>query len=468
MTNKVYISICDGYFGATLQEDLKEIELISYNTPLTVTYNRNFKLFENVTINTFFINDIDNYSEYINNLPDYAYKLNYQELWYLTINEIIKITLQNYQKYYPLNKLNEIYFTLDYKDKLEDCVINAIDYVHHRYSNYIFYTINLNQTLPGLIQTDSLFNYLNYNINHVIIEIGTKSTKFHIYHLNIKDFNYKTINRNIVTEANLINTYELETGYIDLIFEIINKTSNKYTWNKLPNGFKYNLKENLDSLSNYEYLNNVNFRNNDDDLINISIENIFNTEFYTVFESVAASLLDYNSSFQFTGLLNIPWLITKRLNYYSTKNINLIITNGTYHINTISLTRLLKLNNSHIYYERIFENINDIERNYSYILNKKNKPHLRLISINSDRLFMIKYKLEELINHFTVYQINYTRILNIKANIQRDKKILYNMYKNNVNQINDFIKRIEERSCGDPFLLETNWNYFKENITNFI
>lgn len=110
----IFISLQDGYYNISLyypNENINGVEFIKSGEPFTYNYDGvTFKIFEKYSSNNYAITDVYAFEQQMNNFPPYLYKFEYEELAYLAIREIFKISLTKYKEILEqkLNKYKKI------------------------------------------------------------------------------------------------------------------------------------------------------------------------------------------------------------------------------------------------------------------------------------------------------------------------------------------------------------------------
>ena len=98
----IFISLQDGYYNISVyrpNENSNAIEYIEKGEPFTYKYDGvTFKMFENYSNKNYAITDVYAFEQQMNNFPPYLYRFDYEELAYLAIREIFKISLEKYKK----------------------------------------------------------------------------------------------------------------------------------------------------------------------------------------------------------------------------------------------------------------------------------------------------------------------------------------------------------------------------------
>lgn len=508
----ILISLQDGYYNVSFylpKQNVNSTTRIKIGESFTYEYNGIiFNLFKKYSNGIYSITDINAFENHMNNLPNYVYKFDYEELVYLTIKKLFDSSLEIYKTYNPKHSelplfkivFSDCYKTIQHKNKslyhyfyvaiaqnmkyfnIEQNNL-TLDFASNIYPYYLY-----GETIYGATGAPTK---LNPEFEHCIFDIGYSTITCYIYKFKTQIIKENLTNLIISEERTIVTSHELKSIFvlqfgifnfisgiyseiIDNSFEIKNPNSSyeyaTYIQNSIP--------ENIKTLSFYNQTIGAYFKDSNEEFNKIYKDEIYKLKYVNfVIETLSKNIEQFNViSYHINSIINFEWYFHEFLNlkFYDINGINsLLIDSLFYKYGTINnlIYRNIVLTRYPIGLKEILNETDEYNDKNKLLSRKRTStmPELKIdmnfSEINPIPISNIDNYLQ-LFNYIKELNSKYSQMLSIKANFQKNKTKLIKIYGSDV--VNGVYNKLLFLSLNDPSKLQLYLNDFNENPESYL
>lgn len=355
----IFISLQDGYYNISLyypNKNSNAINYIKHGEPFTYAYDGvTFEIFQKYSKNNYAITDIYAFEQQMNNFPPYLYKFDYEELAYLAIREIFKISLEKYKKdtekygiRTPLFKIvySDCYRSIQHKKKCLYEYFNVaiaqnetsfninpnnltVDFASNVYPYYLYEkTIYVGMGAPL---------ELKQKFKHCIFDIGYTTITCYIYYFETRKMKenlsanlVKSKERNVIVSHKLINVSVIPSGIFSFIssiyYELIEENKSEKIHPNSSYDYDYGVQTLIPELTtndipSFNTITEGKFKDSHGDKKEISKKNIFTTSIMSSVDKQISTIIrsDNIESYHINSIASFRWFFDHlRLAFYET------------------------------------------------------------------------------------------------------------------------------------------------------
>ena len=381
----IFISLQDGYYNISLyrpNENINGVDFIKSGEPFIYKYDGvTFKIFEEYSEDkNYAITVIYAFEQQMKDFPPYLYKFDYEELAYLAIREIFKISLKKYEEIFesslkkykkvipnkikmPLFKIvfSDCYRTIKHKgtdlyEYFRDAIaqnetffgINAdnltIDFASNVYPYYLYYkTIYVGVGAPLKLEPE---------FEHCIFDIGYTTITCYIYYFETQEMEEKLAKlvqsekRSVITSHKLKKVFVIPSGIFSFIssiyYEIIEKdkpkmihSNSSYDYSSEVQKLIPEIVRGLSTFNQTKTTNGVIFKDSNNDDQNIYLKDIFETSIMKIIVKQISNIIkSFNIDSCLINTMNtFNWFFDQflKLQFFATDNCKALLINSLFY-----------------------------------------------------------------------------------------------------------------------------------------
>lgn len=367
----IFISLQDGYYNISLyypNKNSNAVNIIKSGEPFTYGYDGvTFKMFENYSNKNYAITDVYAFEQQMNNFPPYLYKFDYEELAYLAVRELFKISLKKYrecildERKMPLFKIvfSDCYKAINHKNKsLYQYFRDAIA------QNGTFFKINANDltvdfasnVYPYHLYEKTIYNgidapqQLKTEFEHCIFDVGYTTITCYIYRFKTQVMEENLANlikskkRSVIVSHELKDVSVIPSGIFSFISSVYYKLIEKDKFKMIHSNSSYDYfcgvqnlipESTAHCLSSFNQTSYVNFKDSNDDNHGIHQEDIFTTSIMSsVVEQISNIIRSFNiESYHINSIISFEWFFDQflYLKFFKTNGYTELLINSLFY-----------------------------------------------------------------------------------------------------------------------------------------